>query len=172
MNDKIVFDDRILRDNMRTTSAASHPELVTGELAMPPRQYISATAMHRSIVYDRRRAFGGTLAIVAIAVLLSGLALRSGATADDVERQKFARTCMQWHVAASAVVSRLVQSTRDVDLVYVGNSIDQMRRARRNCELGEVEQACQDYHSVASGMPGYAMTNDLFPCARVVAAER
>ena len=108
--------------------------------------------------------------MVAIAALLLTVAFRTGASnAGDIEQQKFARTCMQWHLAAGAVVSRLAQSTRDVDLVYVINSIDRMRRGRRNCELGEMAQACQDYHSVAAGAPGYEMTNDLFRCSRIAA---
>jgi hypothetical protein len=111
---------------------------------------------------------GGTLAIAAIAVLLSGVAFRSGATAgSDGDPQKLARTCLQWHLAASAVVSRQIQSTHDADLVFVTNSIDRMRRARRNCELGEVAQACEDYHAVASGLPGFAMSNELFACSRM-----
>jgi hypothetical protein len=77
---------------------------------------------------------------------------------------------MQWHMAAGAVVSRLVQSTRDSDLVQVGDAVFRMRRARRNCDAGWVTLACQDYHSVAAGTPGYTMSNDLFPCSRVALA--
>ncbi len=150
------------------TSASSHPELISGDFAIPPRPHVSVAALHRSVVHDRRRAMGGTLAIVAIAALLFGVAFRSGASAgNDGDPQKLARTCLQWHLAASAVVSRQIQSTRDVDLVFVTNSVDRMRRARRNCELGEVAQACEDYHAVASGLPGFAMSNDLFACARI-----
>ena len=79
---------------------------------------------------------------------------------------------LQWHLAASAVVSRQVQSTRDVDLLFVSNSIDRMRRARRNCELGEIAQACEDYRAVASSLPGFAMSNDLFACSRIAAVRQ
>ena len=74
---------------------------------------------------------------------------------------------MQWHVAAGAVVSRLVQSTRDADLVQVNDSVFRMRRARRNCEAGWVTLACQDYHAVATGAPGIVMGNQVFSCSRV-----
>ena len=172
MDDIAVFEGRRLRRRADITSASSHPELATGDFAMPPPRYASSAPMIRSVTYDWRRALGGTLAMVAIAVLLSTVAFRSGASnAGDIEKQKFARTCMQWHLAAGAVVSRMVQSTHDVDLVYVSNSIDRMRRARRNCELGEMAQACQDYHSVAAGAPGYEMSNDLFRCARAAVAS-
>ena len=165
MSERIVSDRRPPRRGEGITSAASHPELVSGDFAIPPRRYPSITAMNRSLAYDRRRAMGGALAIVAIAVLLSSV----GATSNDgaLEQQKFARACMQWHLAAGAVVSRLVQSTRDADLLQVSESVFRMRRARRNCEAGWVTLACQDYQAVAAGTPGYAMTNDLFPCSRV-----
>ena len=166
MND--ISDFRAPRRGEGSTSASAHPELVSGDFAIPPRRHVSVTAVHRSVIHDRRRAIGGTLAIAAIAVLLSGVAFRSGATAgSDGDPQKLSRTCLQWHMAASAVVSRQVQSIRDVDLVMVTNSIDRMRRARRNCELGAVAQACEDYHAVATSLPGHAMTNILFPCERI-----
>ncbi len=173
MNKTSVVDGWPPRRDERTTSATSHPELVSGDFAIPPQRYVSSTAMVRSVVYDRRRAIGGTLAIGAIAVLLSMTSIfKSSATVDggDAERRKFARACMQWHLAAGAVVSRLVQSTRDADLVQVGDAVFRMRRARRNCDSGWVTLACQDYHSVVAGTPGYAMTNDLFPCSRVALA--
>jgi hypothetical protein len=170
MNKIPVFDGRPPRRDEGITSASSHPELVTGDFATPPQRYLSLTAMQRTVVHDRHRAIGGTFAIAAIAVLLSMTALfKSSATADGggAEQQKFARACMQWHLAAGAVVSRLVQSTRDADLVRVGDAVFRMRRARRNCDSGWITLACQDYHSVAAGTPGYTMANDLFPCSRV-----
>jgi hypothetical protein len=102
--------------------------------------------------------------------LLSTMVFRDGTTsdADNVEQQKLARACMQWHLAAGAVVSRLVQSTRDADLLQVNDSVFRMRRARRNCEAGWVTLACQDYHAVAAVTPGYAMTSQMFPCSRIV----
>lgn len=168
MDNLVPFESRERPRRDGTTSASSHPELVTGEFAVPPRPYVSATAMQRSVAYDQRRAMGAMLAIAAIALLLLSVALRSAATAgSDSESQRLAGTCMRWHLAASAVVSRQVQSMRDVDLLLVSNAIDRMRRARRNCELGQVALACQDYYAVASGMPGMAMSSDLFPCARL-----
>jgi hypothetical protein len=155
------------------TSASAHPELVSGDLAIPPRPYVSVTSMNRSVASAGSRRTLGMFAVFAVVALLSMIISRSSATSADVDadKQKLARTCLQWHLAASAVVSRQVQSTRDVDLLFVSNSIDRMRRARRNCELGEVEQACEDYHAVASGLPGFAMINELFPCARIAAVS-
>jgi hypothetical protein len=155
------------------SSASSHPELVSGDFAIPPRPYVPVTSMNRSVASAGSRRTLGAFAVFGVVVLLSMAIFRNGAVSDDgdAERQKFARTCMQWHLAAGAVVARLVQSTRDADLVQVGDSVFRMRRARRNCEAGWVTLACQDYHSVAANVPGYAMTNELFPCARVAAVS-
>ena len=169
MKDRIVFKSHEPWRLEHITSASSHPELISGDFATPPRPYFPRAEITRSVAYDQRRAMGGMLALAAIAVLLSGIAFRSGATADpDTSRQNFARTCMQWHLATSDVLSRHVRGVHNVDFLHVSNSIDRMRRARRNCEVGQVAQACQDYRAVASSMPGHAMAlDDLFACASV-----
>ena len=168
MSEFPVSDGRPPRRGDGVTSASSHPELVSGDLAIPPRRYVPITSMDGSIGANGGRVSAGMLALVAIAILVSGLAFRTDATSDvDAEKRQVARTCMQWHLAAGAVVSRLVQSARDSDLVQVNDSVFRMRRARRNCEAGWVTLACQDYHAVAASLPGYAMTKQLFPCARV-----
>lgn len=175
MNWSIVMREFPLPDARPTryadgvTSASSHPELVSGDFAIPPRRHVPIMALNRSVASDWRRAMGGLAALAAIVLLVSALSLRSGTTTlaeGDADKQRFARTCVQWHLAAGAVVGRLVQSTRDADLVQVNDSVFRMRRARRNCEAGWVALACQDYHAVAAGLPGYAMTNQLFPCAQ------
>lgn len=150
------------------TSASSHPELASGDLALPPRRHVPIMALHRSTTSDWRRAAGGLFVLASVVVLASAFAFRSDAAPEDhgAEKQRLARACMQWHLAAGTVVSRLVQSTRDADLVQVNDSVFRMRRARRNCEAGWVALACQDYHAVAASLPGYAMTDQLFPCSR------
>jgi hypothetical protein len=74
---------------------------------------------------------------------------------------------MHWHLAAGAAVSRLVRSTRDADLQQAADAVVRMRRARQNCDTGEVTLACQDYQTVAANLPGYTLTNPLPPCSRV-----
>jgi hypothetical protein len=156
-------------------SASSHPEPASGDFAIPPQPYVSITSMNRSIASAASRRTLGMYAAVAVAALLSTIVFTPIALSGEgnIEEQKFSRTCMQWHLAASETVSRQVQSAREVDLLYVSDAIFRMRRARRNCEIGWVTLACQDYHSVAAGVPGHATSNDLFPCARgpVVAGE-
>ena len=167
MSEFPVSDGRSPRRPDGMTSASSHPELVSGDLAIPPQRRVPITSMDQPFGAEWRRAPGGSLPLVAIAVLLSAIAFRTSATSeDDAEKRQIARTCMQWHLAAGAVVSRLVQSTRDSDLLQVNDSVFRMRRARRNCETGWVTLACQDYHAVAASLPGYTMINQLFPCSR------
>ncbi len=164
-------DSRPSRRGDSTVSASSHPELVNGDLAIPPPHVRIALIDESSGPAGSRRSFGMLAAFVVVA-LLSVMVFRDRTTAGDAsdpEKHKLARTCMQWHLAAGAAVSRLVQSTRDADLVRVNDSVFRMRRARRNCEAGWVTLACQDYHAVAAMTPGYAMTSQMFPCSRVAA---
>ena len=65
------------------------------------------------------------------------------------------------------VVSRLAQSTSDSDLRRINDSIFRMRRARRNCEAGWFELACQDYLAVAATGENQAISRQLFPCLQV-----
>jgi hypothetical protein len=159
---------RLVPHGARITSAASHPELASGDLAMPPQAPVSITSVNRSIVSDRVRWTMRVLAIVAVPVLLALFVFGDDRTPDgDADRQAQLRTCAQWHLAASAVVSRLVQSTREAELAQAGDALFRMRRARRNCDAGWVALACQDYHAVAAGLPGHVLTRQLFPCSRV-----
>jgi len=169
MHEFSVPDARPPRRRDGVTSASSHPELVSGDLALPPQRHVPLLALNRSIAADWRRSAGGLFALGAVVVLVTAAAFGSGVRPDDasVEKQRLVRTCMEWHLAAGAVVSRLVLSTRDADLLQVGDSVFRMRRARRNCEAGWVTLACQDYHAVVASVPGYAVTNQLFPCSRV-----
>lgn len=72
---------------------------------------------------------------------------RTASTSDQAEVHRAAQSCQQWHLAAGAAVSRLVQSTRDADLVQVKDAVFRIRRANRNCEAGWVALAYQDYRS-------------------------
>jgi hypothetical protein len=172
MSESPVPDGRPPRRAAGMTSASSHPELLSGELAIPPRPLVSITSLNRSISSPGELRELGVPAVLAVMALLSAIVFRHDATAGDdhVEKQTLARACMQWHLAAGAVAARLIQSTRDADLLLVGDSIFRMRRARRNCETGWVALACQDYQAVAAGVPGQTMTQQLFPCSRVAAS--
>lgn len=166
MSEFPVSDGRRPQRGDGVTSASSHPELLSGDFAIPPRRHVPITSLNQPIGPAWRRASAGVLILLALALLLPVVAFRTGTTSEeDAEKRQSARTCMQWHLAAGAAVSRLLQSTRDSDLLQVSDSVFRMRRARRNCETGWVTLACQDYHAVAASTPGYAMTNQQFPCA-------
>jgi hypothetical protein len=163
---------RLMPHGARITSAASHPQLAS-DVAMPPQAPVSITSVDRSNACDRARWTMRVLAFVAVPVLLALFVFGNDRTPDggEADRQAHARTCVQWHLAASAVVSRLVQSTREADLAQAGDALFRMRRARRNCDAGWVALACQDYHAVAAGLPGHVLTRPLFPCSRVATSS-
>jgi hypothetical protein len=131
----------------------------------PPR-YVSMTSLNRAIAANRPRRVLGTLVMAGIAALAGAIALTRTPDAGAIERQQSARACLQWHAGAGTVVSRLVRSTRDADLQQVSDSVDRIRRARRNCEAGRLAQACQDYHAVAVSVPGHVPGSAWYPCAR------
>jgi hypothetical protein len=57
--------------------------------------------------------------------------------------------CMSWDKTASETVAAFVQdNAQNVNLVQVSHMIAQMRRARRNCELGWLNAACEDYQTI------------------------
>jgi hypothetical protein len=91
-----IPDGRPPRRGEGLTSASSHPELVSGDFALPPRRHVPITSLDHPIGAEWRRASGGVLALLVIAVLASAVAFRTGATSeDDAEKRQFARTCMQ-----------------------------------------------------------------------------
>jgi hypothetical protein len=124
------------------------------------------TSLNRAIAANRPRRMLGALVMAGVAALVSMIALTHTPDAGAIERQQSARACLQWHAGAGTVVSRLLRSTRDADLQQVNESIDQIRRARQNCEAGRLAQACQDYHAVATSVPGHGLASERFRCAR------
>jgi hypothetical protein len=155
------------------TSASSHPELLSGDLAIPPRQYTSITSINRSIASGAsRRTFG--ISVPAIVALLSTIVFKSGSASysGHDNKQALARLCLHWHLAASVAVSRLVRSSRDADLQQAIDAIFQMRRARQNCDTGSRALACRDYQTVAARLPGYTLANPLSQCPPVDSAAR
>jgi hypothetical protein len=165
-------DCRPPRRDESLTSASSHPELISGDFAMQPRPYSPSTSAGRPVWSRRTIAACG---LVAAAVLVHAMvyqpadAIMRIAGTDD---QALAPSCLQWHQAASEVVSRLARSTSDLDLRRANDAIFRMRRARRNCEEGWFTLACQDYYAIARSLPGFATVHQegLLACQR--SAER
>jgi hypothetical protein len=162
-------DCRPARRDGSSTPASSHPELISGDLAMPPRVHASLASADRTAVpaWSRRLMIGcvvvtGALVLYANSVHHIGTKLQAAGTGGPT----LASSCEQWHEAASAALARLAQSTSDSDLRQINDAVFRLRRARRNCEEGSLNLACQDYYSVARSMPRYAAAYDesLFPC--------
>src|SRR5215204_474103 len=130
-----IPDGRPPRRDERVTFASSRPELLSGDLAMTPRPHVSLTRLNEAAASRRNLCI---FAVIAVAGLLSSILYKHATTpyGADGGEQRLAPACMQWHLAASTAVSRLVHSTRDADLRQVNDSIFRMRRARRNCEAG------------------------------------
>jgi hypothetical protein len=163
-------DCRPPRRDERTTPASSHPELISGDLTMPPRIRASLAPTDRTAVptWSKRLMLGcvvftGALVLYSNSVHHNGSKLQAAAGTGG---PTLASSCEQWHEAASAAVARLAQSTSDSELRQINDAVFRLRRARRNCEEGSLNLACQDYYSVARSMPRYAATYDesLFTC--------
>ena len=171
MNDTHLPDCSPPRRDASTTRASAHPELMNGDFAMRPRIHVPLSAEDRAAIscWSRRMLAACTLVIVGLAAH-AGLMrhYESDAQVASAKEQTLSPTCLQWHQAASLVVARLVESTRDSDLRQVNDAVFRLRRARRNCEEGWFTLACQDYHAVARNIPGRVSMHDesLFACQR------
>ena len=132
---------------------------------MTPRPHASLAGLNEAASHRLL----GIFVIIALAGLLSWIISKhtnTPQTADGGE-ERLGSACMQWHLAASAAVSRLVHSTRDADLRQVNDWVFRMRRARRNCEAGWFGLACQDYSAVAAGTPRDVLRQLPFRCLQV-----
>jgi hypothetical protein len=108
-------------------------------------------------VWSRRTI--AACALVAAAVLAPSIVYQpmdANLGIAGTDGQALAPPCLQWHQAASEVVSRLAQSTRDSDLRQANDAIFRLRRARRNCAEGWFTLACHDYYAIARNLPGHA----------------
>jgi hypothetical protein len=66
--------------------------------------------------------------------------------------------CEPWDSAASSAVARLVADTSDAAARQLADSVFRLRRARKNCRIGWVNLACQDYRALIgeAAAPGHA----------------
>lgn len=95
----------------------------------------------------------GTLTLVA------GLFLAGGSDANSEERvlQNWLRwpECVQWDDHASqAIVRKVTGRHGGLDVQRLGEDLFRMRRARRNCDLGMVRAACEDYFAIVRDIGG------------------
>ncbi len=171
MSEMRLPDCRPPRHDDSITSASSHPELISGDFTMRPRLHALLSPADRTTVSTWSRGLVAGCVLVAGALLLASIFSQQSESRVQLAGmgdQVLATSCMQWHQAASAVVARMAESTRDSDLRQVNDAIFRMRRARRNCEEGWFSLACQDYYWVVRNLPGHPETNEewLFACRR------
>ena len=133
---------------------------------MRPRVQLTASDA-ATVSAWRRRVIAVWVLVAAAFVLYSSLSQR--AELKDQAAATDTTSCMQWHQAASAAVSRLAQSTLDSELRQINDAVFRMRRAHQNCEEGWLSLACYDYGAVVRGVPHYAGSIDesLFACERM-----
>jgi len=132
---------------------------------MRPRVHVPLTATDAPAVSAwSRRSMAGCVLVAAALVAYSTLFQRAEVKDAAIE----ASSCALWHQAASAVVSRLAQSTLDSDLRQINDAIFRMRRGRKNCEGGWFSLACEDYYAVVRNLPDYdgSSNESLFACKR------
>jgi hypothetical protein len=141
------------RSNVRSSVPGAH----RGGLTMRARANITLTSDEQKTVALWSRWAFAICAIAITAVLaLSIFAPSNGRSLTAQAQEPSLRPmCALWDRQASeAIALRVQDSKNDVELRRLGDSIFRMRRARRNCELGWVRIACQDYHAILRNVSG------------------
>lgn len=168
MPDTHLPDCRPPRRDDSLTSAASHPELLIGEIAMRPRIHVPLTPADRDTVSAWSRRMLTACALIAAPFIAHSVIYQYNDTSIQgarAEQRALATACVQWREAAGDAVSSLARSMSDADLRQLNDAVFRLRRARRNCEEGWVNLACQDYYAVARHMPGNTTAHEsLFAC--------
>jgi hypothetical protein len=79
-----------------------------------------------------------------------------------VSEGPFNPTCEPWDTAASSAVARLVADTSDAAARQLGDSVFRLRRARKNCRVGWINLACQDYRALIRDTAGIGLATECF----------
>jgi hypothetical protein len=78
--------------------------------------------------------------------------------------------CEPWDAAASLAIARLVADTSDAAARQLGDQVFRLRRARKNCRIGWVTLACQDYRVLIGDAAGIGRAAECY--SAVVAGAR
>lgn len=175
MTDRLLDCRPHTRDS-DTTSASAHPELLIGEFVMRPHTPPLLSSDDRVTISKWWRRMSGAVMALFVVVLIWPIVDRNrdGGVAANASERSSNPTCIGWDTTASTAVVTFVQrSQHDINLQQVSNMIDRMRRARRNCQLGLPNLACEDYRTIvreaASALE--SMPTSPFECGSVVAGE-
>ena len=122
------------------------------------RHSASPSTTHASPTPTRRR-FSRTafvsLGVAFIAVVTAASVVEIGTRTGEGAINPI---CQPWDAAASSAVARLVADTSDAAARQLADSMFRLRRARKNCRIGWVNLACQDYRALIgeAAAPGLA----------------
>lgn len=158
-----------MRHDGRFVRASDHPELVTGDLFVPPQP---ASLAHGTSGPSSRSILA--FSAIAMAGLLAWTGMQGGA---DDEIPTAARTlpaeCQSWRNDARRALAEFAMHADDTQLAEVGDAVFRLRRAGRNCGAGWLTLACQDYRAVTRSVASKAaLTLDIPQCGGVAAWEQ
>ena len=143
---------------------------------MRPRFHVRLTPDDQIAIAKWRRRMGGT-AMIFVAVVATWSLFNShldhGFAARASERPSDP-TCIAWDTSASEAIVTFVQGNKEnMNLQRVSNAIDRMRRARRTCQLGLPNLACEDYRAVVRevALPVESNSNITIDCAPTSTAD-
>ena len=152
---------------MSDTSAASHPELIGGEFATPPRRPVAwsteEAATHAR--WSRYRLAGAAMAVAMIAIAPAFSRSSAGVPGEKVEHAAPAAVCAQWDGIAKAALISTIRDGQDRDLRQAEDTLVQLRRARRNCQMGWLKTACLDFNAIAQGKARFQLAGAQAPIA-------
>lgn len=121
---------------------------------MRPRIHVLLNPNEQLVVSTWSRRMGGaliTILVIFVAWQMFSRHADTGISAYASERPSDP-TCIAWDARASdAIVSFVQGNKQDIDLKHVSGMIAQMRKARRNCQLGWINLACEDYRAIVRG---------------------
>ncbi len=128
---------------------------------MRPRIHIPLTLNDQIVVSTWSRRIGGAVTMILVILVawqMFGRHFDTGIAANASERPNDP-TCITWDTRASEAIVSFVQGSRqDLNLGQFSDMITQMRRARRNCQLGWSHVACENYRAIVDGVARVAET--------------
>jgi Zn-dependent protease with chaperone function len=106
-----------------------------------------------TIIRGIQTAVVGLLGAILIAAIIPATDQDAIAPPEEIAAP-FHPACARWDEAASDALARLVHDRNDVAARQLGDALFRLRRARKNCSLGWLVVACQDYRAILDSAGG------------------
>lgn len=106
-----------------------------------------------AIIRGIQTAVVGLLGVILIAAIVPATHQDAIAPSGEIAAP-FHPACARWDEAASDALARLVHDRNDVAARQLGDALFRLRRARKNCGLGWLVVACQDYRAILHSAGG------------------